>query len=172
MYIYYLRRPNLHQVTGYLITFASCPILWSYKLQKKIILSTIDAEYIAMSQATHDLMHLQVLLQEFSTAIRLIVGDTIIQSTIFEDNNGCVELGIAPNIVLEQNKLGSNTTIFTLMSLVVKLRSSGSIKASICHCFHETFSSIYFSTPMISSPRLVALQAEGVYMYRLLQLQA
>jgi hypothetical protein len=33
--------------TGYIITFASCPVLWSSKLQSEIALSTTEAEYIA-----------------------------------------------------------------------------------------------------------------------------
>jgi hypothetical protein len=36
--------------TGYVITFASCPVLWCSKLQTEISLSTTEAEYIALSQ--------------------------------------------------------------------------------------------------------------------------
>ena len=72
--------------TGYVITFASCPILWSSKLQTKIALSTTEAEYIAMSQATRDLIPMRDLLSEFASATKLIVGDTITHSTIFEGN--------------------------------------------------------------------------------------
>jgi hypothetical protein len=84
--------------TGYVITFASCPVLWSSKLQTEIALSTTEAEYIAMSQATRDLIPMRSLLQEFSTATKLIVGDTITHSTIFEDNKGYVDLAIAPKL--------------------------------------------------------------------------
>jgi len=42
--------------TGYVISFASCPVLWSSKLQTEIALSTTEAEYIAMSQASRDLI--------------------------------------------------------------------------------------------------------------------
>jgi hypothetical protein len=37
--------------TGYIITFANCPVLWSSKLQTEIALSTTEAEYIALLQA-------------------------------------------------------------------------------------------------------------------------
>jgi hypothetical protein len=84
--------------SGYIITFASCPILWSSKLQTEIALSTTEAEYIAMSQATRDLIPMRDLLQELSQATKLIVGDTITHSTIFEDNQGCVELANAPKL--------------------------------------------------------------------------
>jgi hypothetical protein len=84
--------------TGYVITFASCPVFWSSKLQTEVTLSTTEAEYIAMSQAARDLIPMRALLQEFSKATKLIVGDTIAHSTIFEDNRGCVDLATAPKL--------------------------------------------------------------------------
>jgi hypothetical protein len=92
--------------TGYIITFASCPFLWSSKLQTEIALSTTEAEYIAMSQATRDLIPMRALLHEFSQAIKLIVGDTITYSTIFEDNQGCVELANAPKLCPRTKHIG------------------------------------------------------------------
>jgi hypothetical protein len=44
--------------TGYMLTFASYPLLWSSKLQSKVALSTAEAEYIALSQATRDIIPL------------------------------------------------------------------------------------------------------------------
>jgi hypothetical protein len=84
--------------TGYVITFASCPVLWSSKLQTEITLSTTEAEYITLSQATRDLIPMRDLLQELSEATKLIVGSTFAHSTIFEDNQGCVELAGAPRL--------------------------------------------------------------------------
>jgi len=69
--------------TGYVITFANCPVLWVSKLQTEIALSTTEAEYIALSQA---------LLKELGKICALDFGDIIAHSTIFEDNKGCVEL--------------------------------------------------------------------------------
>jgi len=84
--------------TGYVITFASCPVLWCSKLQSEIALSTTEAKYIALSQSARDLIPMQGLLQELSAATKLIVGSTIALSTIFEDNKGCVELASAPHM--------------------------------------------------------------------------
>jgi hypothetical protein len=69
--------------TGYVITFASCPVLWSSKLQTEIALSTTEAGYIAMSQAARDIIPKRALLQEFSRTTKLIVSDTFAHSTIF-----------------------------------------------------------------------------------------
>jgi len=84
--------------TGYIITFAACPVLWCSKLQTEVALSTTEAEYIALSQSARDLIPMRHLLQELSTATKLIVGSTIAHSTIFEDNKGCVELASAPRM--------------------------------------------------------------------------
>jgi hypothetical protein len=42
--------------TGFVILFASCPLLWVSKLQTEVALSTAEAEYIALSQAMRDLI--------------------------------------------------------------------------------------------------------------------
>jgi hypothetical protein len=89
---------SIKSKTGYVISFASCPVLWSSKLQTEIALSTTEAEYIAMSQASRDLIPMWDLLIEFSKATKLIVGDTLAHSTIFEDNKGCVDLASAPKL--------------------------------------------------------------------------
>jgi hypothetical protein len=49
--------------TGYVITFASCPVLWCSKMQTEIALSPTEAEYIALSQSAHDLIPMRGLLQ-------------------------------------------------------------------------------------------------------------
>jgi hypothetical protein len=41
--------------TGYVITFCNVPILWVSKMQTQIALSTMEAEYIALSQSMRDL---------------------------------------------------------------------------------------------------------------------
>jgi hypothetical protein len=92
--------------TGYVITFASCPPLWSSKLQTEIALSTTKAEYIALSQAMRDIIPMQALLHEFASVTKLIVGQTIAHSTIFEDNKGCVELANAPHLCPRTRHIG------------------------------------------------------------------
>jgi len=89
---------SVKSCTGYVLTFASCPLLWSSKLQSEVALSTTEAEYIALSQATQDIIPLRNLLHEFASITKLIVSQTITYSTIFEDNKGCVELVNAPRL--------------------------------------------------------------------------
>ena len=42
--------------TGFVIFYMNCPIVWVSKLQGCIILSTTEAEYIALSHATRELI--------------------------------------------------------------------------------------------------------------------
>jgi hypothetical protein len=75
--------------TGYIITFANCPVLWSSKLQSEIALSTTEAEYISLSQAMRDLIPMRTILQETSTFFGCDVQQATTHSTVFEDNKGC-----------------------------------------------------------------------------------
>jgi len=53
--------------TGYIITYCGCPIHWASKLQSEIALSTTEAEYIALSMASRDLLPLHHLVTELHT---------------------------------------------------------------------------------------------------------
>jgi hypothetical protein len=84
--------------TGYVICFANCPVLWASKLQSEIALSTTEAEYIALSQAMRELIPMQSILKEISEMTKFIIGDTIAHCTVFEDNQGCIDLIHSPKI--------------------------------------------------------------------------
>jgi hypothetical protein len=92
--------------TGYVITSASCLVLWSSKLQTEIALSTTEAEYIALSRSARDLIPMRNLLAELSNATKLIVGSTIAYCTVFEDNRGCIELVNAPRMCPPTRHIG------------------------------------------------------------------
>jgi hypothetical protein len=84
--------------SGYIITFAGCPILWTSKLQSEIALSTTEAEYISLSQAMRDLIPLKTVLQELSETFNYDLQKLTTYSTVFEDNKGCVDLIAAPTM--------------------------------------------------------------------------
>ncbi len=84
--------------SGYVITYAGCPILWSSKLQSEIALSTTEAEYIALSTALRDLIPMRTILQELSPTCNISITAAQTHSTIFEDNKGCVDLIAAPTM--------------------------------------------------------------------------
>ena len=85
---------------GYLIMFMGCPLTWVSKLQTQIALSTMEAEYIALSQSMRDLIAIREVIQEiqtfviagkvkpiqFSTHSKTFTLDKIPQSIVHEDN--------------------------------------------------------------------------------------
>jgi hypothetical protein len=82
--------------TGYVMTLGGCPIQWNSKLQTEIALSTTEAEYIALSQAMRELIPLRRLLLEIVTTMKLPgITDSVVKSTVFEDNNGAISTATA-----------------------------------------------------------------------------
>ena len=80
--------------TGYVICLSDCPVLWISKLQTEIALSTMEAEYVALSASCRDLFPLIDVTKEICSAFLLILPDeTNMHITIHEDNVGTLILG-------------------------------------------------------------------------------
>ena len=86
--------------TGYVILYASCPIIWSSKMQTTIALSTTEAEYVALSSALRDVIFLLQLVHEFKQYGITIPNNGIpsINCKVFEDNVGAMELANNPKL--------------------------------------------------------------------------
>ena len=85
--------------TGYLLTFAKCPIIWASKLQTEYSLSSTESEYIALSTTLREVIPLMGLLEEFKK-FGILKDNYIpkIQCKAFEDNSGAFELAKSPKI--------------------------------------------------------------------------
>lgn len=92
--------------TGYVISVANCPVLWKSKLQTEIALSTMEAEYVALSTACKDLFPLLDLVKELSSACGLQVRkDTNLHVKVHEDNVGALTLGrLEPRRITPRSK--------------------------------------------------------------------
>ena len=86
--------------TGYVINYAGCPLTWSSKLQTEIALSTVEAEYIALSQSLREVICLMQMAQEMKTRdIPLMSApQTTVMCKAFEDNTGALELAKVPKM--------------------------------------------------------------------------
>ena len=89
-------RASVLSRTGYSITFSGCPLLCVSKMQTKVALSTTEAEYIALSQSMRDLIPLRSILFELAKLMKVNPELPITHSTVFENNNGALELARAP----------------------------------------------------------------------------
>jgi hypothetical protein len=82
--------------TGYVIFYYGCPIVWISKLQSEISLSTVEAEYIALSQSMRDVIPLIDLIRETDQVYGKTTEKPELKCTLFEDNNGALNLAAAP----------------------------------------------------------------------------
>ena len=100
--------------TGYIIMFMGCPLLWVSKLQTQIALSTMEAEYIALSTAIHELIAIREVLKEVRSLV-FCVDDPlsnspaysmtakafipcVVPSQVYEDNEACLKFATLPKM--------------------------------------------------------------------------
>ena len=102
--------------SGHLITFMGCPLLWQSKLQTQIALSTMEAEYIALSNSMRDLIAIRAILEEIVAKVKLPPmyhqGTNISAiskaftppktklptSIVYEDNEACLKFASMPKM--------------------------------------------------------------------------
>jgi hypothetical protein len=78
--------------TGYYMLLGNVPVLWASKLQTEIALSTMEAEYIALSTAMRAFIPIRHVLQELVSTFKLPVDKESLISTVFEDNQPALTL--------------------------------------------------------------------------------
>jgi hypothetical protein len=81
--------------TGFVICISDCPVVWSSKLQSSIALSTMEAEYNALSSAMRDLLPLRTVVTTVARAVG--IGEDVLstfRTTVHEDNTGCITLAL------------------------------------------------------------------------------
>ncbi|MGH3053429.1 MAG: reverse transcriptase domain-containing protein [Gaiellaceae bacterium] len=94
----YRREPDLDPTsaksrTGFIIKLGGCPLVWKSQLQTAISMSTLEAEYIALSSSVRTLIPTRRLLEE--TVKRIGLSQELIDSidcVVHEDNNGALTL--------------------------------------------------------------------------------
>jgi hypothetical protein len=84
--------------TGYIIGLNGCPLIWSSKLQESIALSTMMAEYYALSSAMRDVLPLRNLTHTVASAVGIPPEHlSTFKITCWEDNAGALTLAnLAP----------------------------------------------------------------------------
>ena len=65
-------------------------------MQTEITLSTTEAEYVALSQSMRDVIPFLGLIGELKDILNLEIPKPEIKCTLFEDNNGALELAKQP----------------------------------------------------------------------------
>ena len=76
--------------TRFVITLGSVPVLWKSVVQTEIAISTLEAEYIALSTVMRKLIQLQTVLFEMKNTFGLKISNNLSMiSTVFEGNWAC-----------------------------------------------------------------------------------
>ena len=85
--------------TGYVFTLGGNPIHWVSKLQSTIALSTVEAEYCALSQALREFLPMRRTAEQICKAFDVDIGKTgTLKSTVFEDNSGALSIATAKRV--------------------------------------------------------------------------
>jgi hypothetical protein len=111
--------------TGYVITYRGAPLMWASKMQTQVALSTMEAEYIALSQSMRDLIPIREVLKEIMTLVFAkmpnityhshskafddSVGTSayvIPPSTVYEDNDACLNFARMPKLTPRTKHIG------------------------------------------------------------------
>ena len=69
-----------------------CPLIWRSQLQSSVALSTLQAEYNALSQAMRSVIATRRVVEELLTNLDLPFEKPTIYSEVFEDNSGAFYL--------------------------------------------------------------------------------
>jgi hypothetical protein len=91
--------------TGYVINVANCPVMWQSKLQTETVLSTMEAEIVAISHFARELIPVMQMVEFLGPAVGLPVDCTSMHVCIHEDNAGALILAdIQPPQYTPQSK--------------------------------------------------------------------
>ena len=92
--------------TCFVILAFGCPVLWKSRLQTEIALSTMEAEYVALSTACKDLFPIVDMVQSLSSAVGLSCESVAqLHIKIHEDNVGALTLaGLEPRRMTPRSK--------------------------------------------------------------------
>jgi hypothetical protein len=78
--------------TGFIITFADCPVFWQSKLQTEMALSTMEAKIIALAACCRELFPLMDMVSSVTKSVKLPIRKTTMNVSIYEDNLGALVL--------------------------------------------------------------------------------
>ena len=71
-------------ITGYMFVMSNGPISWQSRQQTSVALSSMEAEYMALSAATQEAIWLRMILTDFEKSF----NEPIV---IFDDNQSCID---------------------------------------------------------------------------------
>ena len=85
--------------TGYVIRIDDSPVQFASQGQQETTLSTTECEYVALSTAMRELLWVRRIVHDITTGFGINYNrDTVIHSTVFEDNQGAIAVAKRPDL--------------------------------------------------------------------------
>jgi hypothetical protein len=82
--------------TGYVISYAGCPIIWAFKLQTEVVLSTTESKYVGLYESLRILTVMMNLLKDMEKqGVHVPKTNPVVSCKLFEDNAGAIHLAKA-----------------------------------------------------------------------------
>ena len=78
--------------TGYVIKYTVCTVLWCSKLQTEIALSSLEVEYIALSQVLHEVIPFVAFMKEACFILYVHLPNPEVFCKVFKDNQSCISI--------------------------------------------------------------------------------
>lgn len=75
---------NRRSTSGHVFLLNSAAVSWQVRTQRAVALSSAEAEYVAVSEASRELLHLRLLLEE--------LGVPQPTTTVYQDNQACITM--------------------------------------------------------------------------------
>ena len=73
--------------------YTGCPIVWKSQLQTEIALSSTESEYMGLSYALWEAIHIMEILKEMKHyGFPVTEPNTDVHCHVFEDNTGAIEM--------------------------------------------------------------------------------
>ena len=90
-----------------MVTFANFPLLWVSKLKTEIALSALHSECVALSHSIRELLPLKSLIKEVIDNLGIDSENLkfLSSSTIYEDNNGAIDVNTSPRTTPTSNHI-------------------------------------------------------------------
>ena len=129
---------NVMPRTGFVITYANCPIYWASCLQTEIALSTAEAEYIAMSSSLPKVIPLMTLMKELHKVFPVHINKPNFFCKVHEYNQSTIKMATSKkfttqtkHIALKYHHFRSHVKRDILKLTIVQLQLK--IKKQICY---------------------------------------
>jgi histone deacetylase 1/2 len=85
--------------SSWIIKLDDCPIAFASRKQGEAALSTVEAEYLALSMAMRELLWIRRIVQDVADGLQLAYNPTsVVHSTVWEDNQGCIAVAHRPDL--------------------------------------------------------------------------